>query len=329
MRSPTTSIDLCQDIVSKQRESLERFFDTFQCEDTWVLAEKILNHQGSIFFSGVGKSGCIARKIVATLQSFGERALFLASGDLLHGDLGVVRPGDIVCLFSKSGETRELLECIPYLKERGVFIAGITSATYSSLAVLCDHVVILPMIEELDPFNLVPTTSTTCQLLFGDLLAITLLRSRQISLADYGKNHPGGQIGLKVIGKIRDYMFPKTEVPFCSPEDTIADSLDIFSSYGCGCVCIVNEKFEILGIFTDGDLRRSLTRHGGDILSQRLKDVMTPNPRVISEDADVLLGLQMMETGSPVTILPVVDAKDQKYVVGLLQMHTLAKAGLI
>ncbi|AAP04970.1 KpsF/GutQ family sugar-phosphate isomerase [Chlamydia caviae] len=329
MGSPATAIDLCQDIITKQKESLERFFATFQCEGTWLLAEKILNHQGSIFFSGVGKSGCIARKIAATLQSFGERAFFLCSGDLLHGDFGVVRPGDIVCLFSKSGETRELLEWIPYFKERGVFIAGITSSAYSSLAILCDHVVILPMIEELDPFNLVPTTSTTCQLLFGDLLSITLLRSRGISLADYGKNHPGGQIGLKVVGKIRDYMFPKTEVPFCSPDNTVADSLDIFSSYGCGCVCVVNELFEILGIFTDGDLRRALSRHGGDILLQKLKDIMTPSPRVISEDADVLLGLQMMETGNPVSILPVVDAKDQKYVVGLLQMHTLAKAGLI
>ncbi|WP_348663757.1 KpsF/GutQ family sugar-phosphate isomerase [Chlamydia vaughanii] len=329
MGSPATAIDLCQDIVNKQQVVLERFFDTFHCQDTWLLAEKILEHKGAIFFSGVGKSGCVARKIVATLQSFGEQAIFLSSGDVLHGDLGVIRPGDIVCLFSKSGETRELLEWIPYLKERGVFLVGVTSAAYSSLSIFCDHVVMLPMIEELDPFNLVPTTSTTCQMLFGDLLAITLLRSRGISLSEYGKNHPGGQIGLKVVGKIRDYMFPKTEVPFCSPEHTIGYSLDIFSSYGCGCVCIVNEQFEMLGVFTDGDLRRSLARFGGDVLSQKLENVMTANPKVISEDADVALGLQMMESGSPITILPVVDAENQRYVVGLLHMHTLAKAGLI
>ncbi|WP_284441452.1 KpsF/GutQ family sugar-phosphate isomerase [Chlamydia gallinacea] len=329
MGFPGIAIDLCRDIVHKQQETLQRFFEAFQCEDTWVFAQKILQHRGAIFFSGVGKSGCVARKIVATLQSCGERAFFFSSGDLLHGDLGVIHSGDIVCLFSKSGETQELLKGIPHLKERGVFLVAVTSSAYSNLSILCDHTVILPTIEELDPFNLIPTTSTVCQMLFGDLLAITLLRSRGISLSDYGKNHPSGQIGLKTGGKIRDYMFPKTEVPFCFPEDTVGNSLDTFSSYGCGCVCVVNHQFEILGVFTDGDLRRELTRFGGEILLQKLEDVMTRNPKVISEDADVIYGLQMMEMGNPVTILPVVDAQEQKHVVGLLHMHTLAKAGLI
>ncbi|EPP37777.1 Arabinose 5-phosphate isomerase GutQ [Chlamydia avium] len=329
MSSPGVAIDLCQDIVNKQQEALQRFFSSFQCKDTWLFAQKILQHHGAIFFSGVGKSGCVARKVVATLQSCGERAFFFSSGDLLHGDLGVIHPGDIVCLFSKSGETQELLKGIPHLKERGVFLVAVTSAEYSNLSILCDHTVMLPKIEELDPFDLIPTTSTVCQMLFGDLLAITLLRSRGVSLSDYGKNHPSGQIGLKAAGKVREYMFPKTEVPFCFPEDTVNNSLDIFSSYGFGCVCVVNHQYEILGVFTDGDLRRALTHFGGNILFQKLEDVMTPNPKVISEDADVIYGLQMMEMGNPVTILPVVDAQKQKRVVGLLHMHTLAKAGLI
>ncbi|EPP35353.1 sugar isomerase, KpsF/GutQ family protein [Chlamydia ibidis] len=327
MLSPTVMNNICDEILSKQRAILEEFFQNFHTNDTWLLAERILSHSGWLFFSGVGKSGCVARKIVSTLQSFGERVQFLLSGDLLHGDLGVVNSGDIVCLFSKSGETKELLEAVPYLKERNVFLVGITSSAYSSLAVLSDHVIILPDLDELDPYNLVPTTSTICQMLFGDLLSIALLRCREISLETYGKNHPSGQIGLKANKKVKDYMFAREDLPLCSPEDTVDDSLNIFSTYNCGCVCIVNESTELLGIFTDGDLRRSLASLGGDVLKRKLKTVMTSNPKAIDADASVLAALEIMETGSPVTILPVLDC--QKRIVGLLHMHTLAKAGLV
>lgn len=329
MCSQGVTVDICQDIIDKQKDNLKHFFDHFCCQSTWELVDRIIHHRGKIFFSGVGKSGYVSRKIVATLQSFGEIVFSLALGDLLHGDLGVVSPGDIVCLFSKSGETREVLECVAHLKSRDVFLVAITSAPYSSLSILCNQTIVLPMVEELDPFNLMPTNSTTCQMLFGDLLSMTLLRVRGVSLSEYGRNHPGGQIGLKISGKIRDYMLPRTEVPICCPEDTVSDSLEVFSMYSCGCVCVVNTKSEILGIFTDGDLRRALSLFGGDILQQQLQDVMTVNPRVVSEDADVVFGLQMMESGSPVTILPVVDAESKTHIVGLLHMHSLAKAGLV
>lgn len=325
---PGIAEDLCLDIFHKQRQMISQYFANFQCASVRLLTEKLLEHQGAVFFSGVGKSGCIARKLVATMQSFGEKAFFL-SGDLLHGDLGVVSSGDIVCLFSNSGETKEILEWIPHLKNRQVFLVGITASPCSNLAASADFVVILPKLEELDPFNLMPTTSTTCQLLFSDLLAMTVLHSRKISLSDYGRNHPSGQIGLKANGKVKDYFFPKTEVPFCSPSTSVSEALTVLSSYGYGCVCIVNEQFELLGIFTDGDLRRGLSECGGDVLGFPLQRVMTKKPKTISEDADILWGLKMMETGNPVTVLPVVDAQHQRFVVGLLHMHTLARAGLL
>ena len=158
---------------------------------------------------------------------------------------------------------------------------------------------------------------------------MTVLSCRKFSLSDYGKNHPSGQIGLKANGKVSDYFSPRTEVPFCSPLTTVSEALTILSSYEYGCVCVVNEHFELLGIFTDGDLRRALSESGGDILTYPLQKVMTKKPKVIAEDSDVLLGIEMMESGNPVTVLPVVDAQYQRFVVGLLHMHTLARAGLL
>ncbi|SPN73645.1 Arabinose 5-phosphate isomerase KdsD,D-arabinose 5-phosphate isomerase,Predicted signal-transduction protein containing cAMP-binding and CBS domains,sugar isomerase, KpsF/GutQ family,SIS domain [Chlamydia serpentis] len=323
------STDVCQDILSKQKESINFFFQTFQSEETIQLVEKMLDHSGWVFFSGVGKSGCVARKVVATLQSLSERSLFLSPIDLLHGDLGLVNAGDFVCLFSKSGETQELLNTIPHLKNRGVIIVGITSVPYSNLAALSDLVIILPSVSELDPFNLIPTNSTTCQMIFGDFLAMLLFHGRGISLSAYGHNHPSGQIGMKANGKVKDFMFPKTEVPFCNPEDKVGVCLEIISAYGCGCVCVINSQFRLIGIFTDGDLRRSLACHGGKVLSLSLSEVMTPNPRFITEDADIAIALQLMETNSPVAVLPVLDNEENRHVTGLLHMHTLAKAGLL
>ncbi|WP_201456697.1 SIS domain-containing protein [Chlamydia sp. 17-3921] len=329
MSSSVVITDLCQEILSKQKEAVDAFFSSFQCENSILLVEKILKHSGWIFFSGVGKSGHIARKVVATLQSLSERALFLSHGDMLHGDLGLVQDGDIVCFFSKSGETQELLKCVPYLKEREITLVAVTSSPYSSLAVLADHVIILPLVPELDPFNLIPTTSTLYQMLFGDLLSMLLLHGRGVTLSTYGKNHPSGQIGLKAQGRVYDYMFPKTEVPFCSRYDSVSVALETFSAYGCGCVCIVSSNFELLGIFTDGDLRRALSQYGGDVLSLSLEKIMTKNPRIIEENADVATALQVMEAKNPITVLPVVDNENSKFVVGLLHVHTLAKAGLL
>lgn len=329
MHSTEVASDLYQDILAKQKRTIDLFFSHLQLEGISALVERILNLSGNIFFMGVGKSGCIARKIVATLQSIGEKAFLLSPGDLLHGDLGCISSGDLVCLLSKSGETKELLVSLPYIREHGAYLVGVTSASYSSLAASSDLTIALPALEELDPFNLIPTTSTTCQLLFGDLLAMALLRKRKISLSTYGKNHPSGQIGLKANGKVRDYLIPKTEVPFCSGEHTIAQVLKILSTYGCGCVCVVDDAFTLEGIFTDGDLRRALMQFGGDVLNQKIKYIMTSDPKVICLDADIILGLQIMEAGRPVTMLPVVDSLEERHVVGLLHMHVLARAGCV
>lgn len=327
MNTSLDVLDRCQELLIQQEQALRIFFDSFDFSPLRLLVKKLSSHRGKLFFSGIGKSHCIAQKIVATLQSFGEQAFLLSSGGLLHGDIGVVQTGDVVCLLSKSGETQEILDWIPCLKERRVHLIGFTSSRTSRLALACDEIVLLPMVPELDPFNLMPTNSTVVQLLVGDLLAMMLLHARQTPLSTFGRNHPGGQIGLKANAKIKDYIYSKEDVPFCSPTATVQASLNIFSAFGHGCVCVVGEDETLLGIFTDGDLRRALEKFQGDVLDKTLLEVMTTHPKTIYRDADVITALQLMEQGKPITMLPVVDY-DQR-VVGLLHMHVLARAGFV
>lgn len=323
------ALNYCQELLNRQEQACRVFFDSFDCERLRALANRLFNHPGKIFFSGIGKSLCIAQKIVATMQSFGEQAFVLYPGGLLHGDLGVVQPKDIVILLSKSGETQEILDWVPHFHERGVFVVGITTNEHSRLAQLANETLLLPEVQELDSFNLLPTNSTLIQMLAGDLLAMLVLHARNVPLSTFGKNHPAGQIGVKANAKVAEYMYAKFEVPVCSPQATLADSLKVFSMFGHGCVCVVQEDGTLVGIFTDGDLRRALERFQGHILNKTLQEVMTPNPKVISEDADINAALCMMELGRPVAALPVVDRVHKRYVVGLLHIHVLARAGLV
>lgn len=323
------ALNHCQELLSRQEQALHIFFNTFCCERLQAFVDRLLDHKGKVFFSGVGKSFCIAQKLVATMQSFGERAFLLSPGGLLHGDLGVVQEGDVVILLSKSGETQEILDWVPHFQERGVFLVAMTSCEYSRLARVADEVLLLPAVQELDPFNLLPTNSTAIQMLAGDLLAMALLHGRGISLSTFGKNHPAGQIGLKANAKVGEYMYARHEVPLCSPHDSLASSLKVFSTFGHGCVCVVQEDGALLGIFTDGDLRRALEKYQGDILEKTLEEVMTLNPKTICEDADINTALHMMEKGRPVAALPVVDRTYGRYVVGLLHIHVLARAGFV
>lgn len=158
-------------------------------------------------------------------------------------------------------------------------------------------------------------------------MSILLLHARQTSLATFGRNHPGGQIGLKANAKIKDYIYSRTDVPFCAPLDSIKKSLKTFSTFGHGCVCVIGEDDVLLGIFTDGDLRRALEKFQGDVLNKTLQEVMTRHPKTIHQDADVITALRLMEQDQPITMLPVID--NNQRVVGLLHMHVLARAGFV
>jgi arabinose-5-phosphate isomerase len=237
-----------------------------------------------------------------------------------------VQRGDVAVLFSKSGESQELLQLAGQLRTRGVELIGAVCSTPSRLAQAVDLAVVLPLERELCPFNMVPTTSAAVQLLFGDLLTQAVMRAKQIELEAYAANHPGGQIGLRATVRVSDLMLRGGALPTTQPDATLEMALSEFSSKRCGCLLVVHEG-QLLGIFTDGDLRRALQCHGQNLLQQRMGDLMTRCARSTEPGALAWHALQQMEADPqrPITVLPVVD---QGLLVGLLKMHDILQAGI-
>lgn len=318
--------ELLQELFEQTRRYLDHFFDTVNIDPIEKLCTRLKESNGAIFISGIGKSGIIAQKIAVTLSSCGTKAHFLSPVDALHGDIGVISEGDTVVLLSKSGESDELLQLCPALRNKGAFLAAIVSNSTARLIDACDMHVLLPVEKELCPFDLAPTTSAVVQLIFGDLLAIALMRMKHISLAEYTQNHPGGRIGKRLTMKVQDVMLKKA-LPLCFPNDTLADVLVELTNKKCGCVLIIDELMQLLGIFTDGDLRRSLQLFGAAVLSMPMHEIMTKTPKTIEPTALAYDAMQIMEANQKgaIMILPVVV--DQK-VVGLVQLHSLVQSGL-
>ncbi len=318
---------LLASLTHELKASLDSFFDEVDISSIAKLAYHIKASSGTLFLSGVGKSGIIARKIATTISSTGTRALYLSPLDALHGDLGTVFPKDIIIAFSKSGETEELLHLCPALRNKGAEIVAVVSNQRSRLAKAADHVIYLPLARELCPFDISPTTSTVEQLIFGDLLAMALMRSKKISLEDFILNHPGGRIGRRQLIKVRDIMLTGSCVPRASKNNLLMESLVDLSNKQCGCLLIVDEEDMIEGIFTDGDLRRAIQKHGMKALELTLEELMTKTPRCISPDALARDALEMMEADQkrPITVLAVVDSGKLS---GLIKMHDILQSGL-
>lgn len=281
--------------------------------------------KGVVFFSGVGKSGFIAQKISMTLVSTGTKAVFLNPTDALHGDIGIVSENDLLVLFSKSGSTSELLTLIPYARAKGAKLIGVSSVKGSKLDQACDMHVHLPLERELCPFDLAPVTSTAIQMLFGDTVAIALMKERNLTQEEYAKNHPAGRIGKRLLLKVSDVMNPKN-LPFVKKETKVVESLVELSSKGCGCLLIVDDDNVLQGTFTDGDLRRSLQKQGNALLELPLEEVMTKTPRTINAENMAVDAMKSMEEPTKVTFLPVVN--DQNQVQGIITLHGLIVAGL-
>lgn len=318
---------LIQDLFRKQRESLDFFFDKVDSEDFITLVEEISKLEGTLFITGVGKSGFISQKIAATLVSTGTKSQYLSPLDLLHGDIGVVTQKDKVMVLSKSGESEELLEIVPPLRNKGAEIISIVCKENSRLEKISDRSFFLPLNQEVCPFNLSPTTSPALQLLFGDTLSVALMIEKGFTEREYAGNHPAGRIGKKMTLKVADLMLAGDQIPRGKKEDRIVDSLVELSNKQCGCLLILNDQGELEGIFTDGDLRRVLQKHQGDAMSLKLEEVMTHNPRMIAPSLMADKAIEEMEANpkSPITVLPVVQ--DRK-VVGLIKLHDLLQSGL-
>lgn len=321
--SSTTS--LVKGLLQDLRKNINFLIEGFDVESFEKIVSISRKCQGALIFTGVGKSGAIAKKIASTLSGCGKKALYLSSQDGLHGDIGIVDEGDVVFLLSKSGETDELLELCPALKNKGAYLVAVVMNDSSRLVHICDSAFILPVLKELCPYDLSPTTSAVAQLIFGDLLAMALMRLNAISLSEFVQNHPAGRIGKRHILRVKDLMVRDEALPICFEDDCLSDVLVELSNKRCGCICVVGEEKELLGIFTDGDLRRALQREGGTVVHQSMKALMTKNPRAVGPDVLAFDAMKLMEEKSPVTSLVVVT---QGRCVGLIRMHDILQAGI-
>ena len=286
--------------------------------------ELIFNSNGRVVFTGMGKSGIIARKIVATLNSSGTAAIFMHPTDALHGDLGMVRKNDIVILISKSGHTEELLKLIPMFKRINVTIIGMLGETDSKLAKGCDVVLNASVKEEACPHDLAPTTSTTVALVLGDALAVALIEKRGFTAEDFAMLHPGGSLGKRLSLKIEEIMITGKDVPVVDEKASLKDAILMITSKRLGATCVVNGEGVLTGIITDGDLRRLLEKTL-DIKSLTAKDVITKNPKTINKDFLASFALQQMENFN-ITSIIVVDKSNKPE--GIVHLHDLVKLGL-
>ena len=267
--------------------------------------------------TGVGKSGIICKKIAATLSSTGTPAFFLHPTDAAHGDLGMVRGEDTVVAVSNSGETKELLSIIPLIKSFGIPVIGMTSNPNSSLARLSDVVLNLHVEREACPLNLAPTTSTTVTLALGDALAAALMMLKGFTSADFKRLHPGGRLGVR-LSRVKELMRKGREIPRVNPETSMKEVIYEISSKKLGATLVVDEKGNLVGIITDGDLRRAFER--GFTLDSRAKEIMTEEPKVISQDMFAEEALKIMEKNK-ITVLPVVNNGGK--VVGIIHLHDI------
>ncbi|KAF0151511.1 MAG: KpsF/GutQ [Ignavibacteria bacterium] len=286
--------------------------------------EHIFNSNGRVVFTGMGKSGLIARKIVATLNSTGTAAIFMHPTDALHGDLGMVRSEDTVILISKSGSTEELLNLVPMFKRIGVTIIGMLGELDSRLANQCDLILNVSVKEEACPHDLAPTSSTTTALVMGDALAIALLEMRGFTPEDFAFLHPGGSLGKRLSLKISEIMTSGKDFPCVNVWTSLKDSILEITSKRLGVTCVVNDEGILAGIITDGDLRRLLEK-SLDLRNLVASDAMTLKPKTIAKELLASFALQQMEQYN-ITSLIVVD-KDKRP-EGIVHLHDLVKLGL-
>ena len=288
--------------------------------------QAILAGRGRVVCTGMGKSGHVARKIAATLASTGTPAFYVHPGEAAHGDLGMVTDADIVLALSYSGESDELLTLLPALKRQGNAIIAMTGREASSLAREADIHLDISVPAEACPLALAPTSSTTASLAMGDALAVALLEARGFTADDFARSHPAGALGRRLLLHITDVMHAGDDVPRIGPEASISEALVEMSRKRLGMTAIVDGDGRLLGLYTDGDLRRSLDDEAVDLRATRIDAVMTRAPRTIGADALAAEAAQMMETHK-INALLVLDA--QQRVVGALNIHDLLRARVV
>jgi len=314
-------IDIARATISIESDAILKMSQLID-NDFALAVNAIYQSKGRVIVTGIGKSANIATKIVATFNSTGTPAIFMHAADAIHGDLGMIQKNDTVICISKSGNTPEIQILIPLIRNFGNKIIAITGNPDSFLAIESDFLLNSYVEKEACPNNLAPTTSTTAQLVMGDALAIALLEFRGFSSQDFAKFHPGGALGKKLYLRVNDLLV-KNQKPQVHPNDTVKDVIFEISSKRLGTTAVV-EHNKLLGIITDGDLRRMLEKNV-NFESLKAKDIMSIHPKIIESNAMAVDALQCMQSQN-ITQLLVVDQTDY---IGVIHLHDLLREGIL
>ena len=313
--------DIALQVIDNEANSILGLKDLLT-DDFEKVVDLIYHSKGNVIVSGIGKSANIAQKIVATLNSTGTTAVFMHAADAIHGDLGIIRDDDVVIIVSKSGETPEIKVLIPLIKIRKNKLVAIVGNLRSYLANQADYVLDTTVPREACPNNLAPTSSTTAQLVMGDAMAVALLKMRGFTAEDFAKFHPGGALGKRLYLTVGDVCI-KNGVPQVKPNDIMTQAIIEISEKMLGAAAVI-ENGKLVGIVTDGDLRRMLMKHP-NIETVKVNEIMTKNPTTIEKSAHVADALNVMQS-KEISVLPVME--NGKY-IGMIHIHDIIKEGII
>ena len=322
--NPDQALQLARETLDIEAEALMGIKSRLDARFSQAV-QMMLNVKGRVVVTGMGKSGHIGSKIAATLASTGTPAMFVHPGEASHGDLGMIKAIDVVLAISNSGESDELVSILPVLKRQGVPLIAMTGGMNSALAQHADVVLDSSVSKEACPLNLAPTASTTAQLALGDALAVALLDARGFKAEDFARSHPGGSLGRRLLTHVSDVMRKDDQVPSVLPTASFSELMQEMSRKGLGASAIVNEQQEVLGIFTDGDLRR-LIEKGLDLRSLVAQDVMHAKPRTVNQNALAVEAAELMEQFKITSVLVINDAGQLS---GALNTNDLMRAKVI
>lgn len=322
MKSNSEIKNIAITVLTKEADALKRLTDRIDAGFVAVVTT-IINLKGRVVLTGIGKSAIIAQKVVATLNSTGTPAIFMHAADAIHGDLGIIQPDDLVVAISKSGNTPEIKVLVPLLKQTGNQLVAIVGNTGSYLAEQADFVLDTTVEKEACPHNLAPTTSTTAQLAMGDALAIALLECRSFSDRDFARYHPGGVLGKRLYLKVAD-LSNQNSRPQVQPDTSVKEVIVTITEHRLGAVAVVSGD-RLVGIITDGDIRRMLEKH--DHIDQlTANEIMSESPKTVSRDELAVHALELMRRHN-ITQLLVVN--EQQVYDGIVHLHDLLREGII
>lgn len=315
-------IELAKNTILQESESIRRLADYID-QDFEKTVKTIYQSKGRVIVTGIGKSANISQKIVATLNSTGTPAIFMHAADAIHGDLGIIQEDDVIICISKSGNTPEIKVLVPLIKSRGNTLVGMVSNVDSFLGKQSDYVLKSTVDKEACPNNLAPTNSTTAQLVIGDALAVCLLEYRGFSSEDFAKFHPGGALGKKLYMRVND-LYKNNEVPKVTENENVKNVIIEISSKRLGATVVLDKSDKVLGIVTDGDIRRMLQKYDS-FENLTAKDIMSKNPKTVNKDELAINAFHLMENNN---ITQLVVVQKDKY-IGMVHLHDILREGIV